>query len=638
VLVIKLRRARAAGSGEDGGVLVLVTLFMPVLILFAAFVVDVGNWFEHKRHLQVQADAGALAGGGLFTMPCSNDPIEAEARKYAGDPSVSDAYNRQIGNIDQDNVHVLINSATYWNEGGTDYSDGGPPCAARMVDVKITEANLPWFFGLNVVPAVNAHARVEIRGISSHGALPVAVPEVNPVRGRITFINEDTGAVLASTDITKKTSANGLSIWDNSEAPLPVTVSVPRVGVRVALSGGTSLTCGDPLVACYDLASADGILFARGWSSSGSGAQPNPPIARSVTLFPGSCSDPYFSASDTTCTVGVRAALDVGTLATTNVQLTAVVGGTNYPMTYEAASGTWLSNATIPIAPGAGPVSVNLRWQEITGSITGLGTCTTAFRNNNPCQGTFTDVQRAFGGNVDRSGPIKVAQIWENGSFWANSFELGTTHNLVVKIGVQGTLQNATGVDDPLVTLRVTGSQNQTVDCDPDIPNLRTEIAEGCSPLYTRNTGTACPATAPELWAQPEPWNCVAVQTGGAVGQVEHGMKDRILGGANTCTSPNNWSDFPNIPAGDPRIVPVFLTPFGTFQGSGNDVVPVTGFATFYVTGWFGSPCATDDPVADKGYIVGHFIKYIFALNEHGASDELCDFNAIGSCVAVLVE
>jgi hypothetical protein len=80
------------------------------------------------------------------------------------------------------------------------------------------------------------------------------------------------------------------------------------------------------------------------------------------------------------------------------------------------------------------------------------------------------------------------------------------------------------------------------------------------------------------------------------------------------------------------------VTPFATFQGSGNDVVPVSKFATFYVTGWFSSPCVGDDPVPDKGYIVGHFIKYVFALNNGGGSGELCDFNAFGSCIAVMVE
>lgn len=182
------------------------------------------------------------------------------------------------------------------------------------------------------------------------------------------------------------------------------------------------------------------------------------------------------------------------------------------------------------------------------------------------------------------------------------------------------------------------GSQNQSIDCDPDLPNLRDEIAHGCAPAYEINTGDACPGNAPSLWATAQPWDCVAIQTGGAVGQLEQGMKQRILNGASTCTSPNNWASFPNIPASDPRIVPVFVTPFGTFNGSGNEVVPVAKFATFYVTGWFSSPCSGDDPVPDKGYVVGHFIKYIYVLNNGGGSGELCDFNSFGSCIAVLTE
>jgi hypothetical protein len=208
-----------------------------------------------------------------------------------------------------------------------------------------------------------------------------------------------------------------------------------------------------------------------------------------------------------------------------------------------------------------------------------------------------------------------------------------------VRIGLQGNLQEAQSVGDPPVLLRVTGgSQNQSIDCDPDLPNLRDEIEQGCAPFYTINNGTTCPATAPILWSTSQPWDCVAIQTGGAVGQLEQGMRNRILGGASTCTSPNNWSSFPFIPPEDPRIVPVFITPFGTFNGSGNDVVPVTKFATFYVTGWFSSPCAGDDPVPDKGYVIGHFIKYIFVLNEGGGSGELCDFGSFGSCIAVLTE
>jgi hypothetical protein len=201
------------------------------------------------------------------------------------------------------------------------------------------------------------------------------------------------------------------------------------------------------------------------------------------------------------------------------------------------------------------------------------------------------------------------------------------------------------------VTLRVVGgSQNQSLDCDPDWSNLADELANGCRPHYTPNTGNACPASASTLWASPEPWECVAIQTGSAKNQVPKGLNLRILGDTkpNTCTSPNNWSMFPNIPAGDPRVLSVFMTPFGSFGGSGSDVFPVTKLGTFYITGWtgqgqgFNNPCQGngDDPVPgnEAGNIVGHFIKYIFGLNDGGGSGEVCDFNAFGSCVSVLTE
>ena len=47
-----LRGAIAATSDETGAVLVLFSVFMSVAILLSAFVIDIGNWFEHERHLQ----------------------------------------------------------------------------------------------------------------------------------------------------------------------------------------------------------------------------------------------------------------------------------------------------------------------------------------------------------------------------------------------------------------------------------------------------------------------------------------------------------------------------------------------------------------------------------------------------------
>lgn len=653
-------------GSERGAVLPWFALWLPVLILFLVFVVDVGHWFEHKRHLQLQADAGALAGGGVFTIPCSDSSVEATARKYAGDPNAAGPYNTQVPPTDPANVHVLINSTQYWNEGGSNHSDGGSPCAAKMVDVKITEADLPLFFRIpglfGAVPAINAHARVQIQALSylGGGALPIAVPDVDPSQAKAIFVNEETGAVLATAPLTNTGTANGLSIWDNSAAPVSVPIPSSKVGVRIALSGSSgSTTCGDFLVDCYDGGSPNGVVYIRGWSNSGSGAQPNPPLARDVRLVPGTCADPYFSSATATCTIGVSAVVDFGGLPTTETEVTATVNGATKLLDYDPASGRWTSTGAkfFSIDPGQGPVTAELKWEEKTGSVTALGTCRAT--GSNPCKGTFGVVQRTFSAVEDRSGPIKLAQVWENGLFWANSFERGTTRQLVVKVGLTPNLQNAQDVNDPLVTLRVVGgSRNQSLDCEPpNFPgspvsktNLYQELAYGCEPDYTTNKGTPCPSTASTLWASSEPWDCVAVQTGSATNQVPRGLNLRILGDEKpaTCTSPNNWSQFPNIPAGDPRVLNVFITPFGSFSGTGSGVVPVTKLGTFYVTGWtasgsgFKNPCEGngDDPVpgGDAGNIVGHFIKYIFGLNNGGGSTETCDFNSFGSCIAVLTE
>src|SRR5438094_720828 len=53
-------------GSEEGAVLIIVTAFMVAAIALVTLVIDVGHWFEHKRHLQGQVDAGALAGGGHF--------------------------------------------------------------------------------------------------------------------------------------------------------------------------------------------------------------------------------------------------------------------------------------------------------------------------------------------------------------------------------------------------------------------------------------------------------------------------------------------------------------------------------------------------------------------------------------------
>jgi hypothetical protein len=88
------------------------------------------------------------------------------------------------------------------------------------------------------------------------------------------------------------------------------------------------------------------------------------------------------------------------------------------------------------------------------------------------------------------------------------------------------------------------------------------------------------------------------------------------------------------------------LTPYGAFAGQGDTSVPVTNFATFYVTGWIGNggfnnPCTGNgDEVTgagEPGFIYGRFIKYIQTLPSGGGTEK-CDFESFGACTAVLTD
>jgi Putative Flp pilus-assembly TadE/G-like len=635
---------------EQGGILVLFGLLLPFFLLLGAISVDVGNWYVHKRHLQTQVDAAALAGGGLFGTCFSNPSggnaaIQDEATKYAGDLPGS-LYNTQVGSPIKGTVTILYQSPTFAAGGpGPDDTETQGPCdtPSLMFDVKGTEAQLPLIFrfpGLPWVNAINARARVQLRTVESmRGLLPVAVPDPRFNFAFAEFVDETTGTLLATAELQKAGTSGGLQLW-STPADASVPISTPHVGVRIRLVGGTDPTagCSQLYVECYDAESANGAVHVRGFDPGAAA-----PAVRDAWLLPGSCApDAYFALAD--CSAGIQADVDLGPLypltgtdVSTEVWAT-VDGGGTYPLTPGATSGTvttWTLAGGLPLA-GGGPHDVGLewRWEQTSGTWNGLA-CKSG--GNNPCEAErdFGVVQRGFVATPERSGSLQRLQISSGlTSSGANSFAYGTA-SVGVSIAVTGNLSVQSQATDPVIKLRVVGSQNQSIDCDPAIPNLRDEIAQGCAPYYKLNPSLACPSY-PVLWTTPQPWPCVKTQTGGSVGQVSQGLEDRILGGTNSCTAPINW---PNYDPDDPRIVPLIITPFGSFSGSGNDVVPVIDFATFYVVGWGGpggDPCPGAEPVP-KGFIAGHFIKYI-PPNPTATGTAVCDRNAITPCVAVLTK
>jgi hypothetical protein len=627
---VNATRELARAADERGGILVLTALMMPVLVLLISFVVDIGNWWVHKRHLQLQADAAALAGGARFNEcfanpATANATITGEATKYNG--SSAAIYNDQVGGtVSKGAITVLYQSKTYAVGGpGPDDTKTDPPCDVFALDVKATEADLPLIFdfpGLDFVSAINAHARVELKkSVILRGSLPLAVPEVNPKFVTATFVDASGNLIAGPVNLTGPTSTGALNAWSGT-----ATVNVPDggiVGVRIGM-GQVSGACaaanrtGGTGYVCYDYSKFDtGLATIAGFSSGGSPAA----LTRSAfEVWPATaCSgSPFFSDEQvtggaTSCAASIQAvvhpasgAIDPAQVKTFNAKVTGPGFNVTKPLTY--SGGVWSTGYAFDIPIDSGPYDVELVWEYQGGS-----------------KQSFPLVQRIYSGGED-SGPIKALRLLGGGGAGAPYALAAGSQTVTVDVGVEGTLQLTPPGE--MAMLRLTGgSRTSALACDGPGANLfRDAIINGCQTPYQINPSGICPDPAPPAG----PADCVPTQTGTVAGPTLQAMDMRFAG-----CPPYNW---PTYPEGDPRIVKLLITDFSALGGSGTTEVPVTNIAAFYVAGWTGSKCASNPPPpfeVKKGAIWGHFIKYA-APDPKSTGTEVCDPASITPCIPVM--
>ena len=297
--------------------------------------VDVGNWYVHKRHLQMEVDAAALAGGAYFgdcfsadssIAGAADDTIRNAATKYGGGPG--SAYNVPGGGASM-RITTRFNSKTFAVGGpGADDTETNGPCETPhlMLDVKQTEADVPFILGglisafipsaKTTIDAINARARVELKKETIvQGSLPLAVPDVDPRHVTVTFVDEATGAAIApALSLTKGATSAGLNYWSGS-----ASVAVPadkKIGARIGL-GAQVGTCnaaagtGGSGFVCYDYnSSSTGLAVVQGVGPGGTVVAPKPRVwvTTSCTGSP-FFSDVFVVAPATTCAASVQAVL-----------------------------------------------------------------------------------------------------------------------------------------------------------------------------------------------------------------------------------------------------------------------------------------------------------------------------------------
>jgi hypothetical protein len=581
---------------------VILTAF--VFLGFSFFAVNLSNTHEHRRHLQVQVDDGALAAGGFFTG-CFQNPgaananIAREARRFSGDPTYPTNYfsggsydtakfpgpfNQQVENASR--VAVGLNKATYppYASPITEFDptfDLRPdlagiqnlPCDASVLDVKATDVDVPTPFG-GLVPTasndvdVKARARVEIKKVQVFsGFLPWAVPEVKPKAVLAIFVDENNGAVRGVQSLVSQSNTETLNgvpnaVWEadaqftgHGQAGTGVIIAI-STSATPQTSGTLAEICGQAPVKCYSGSGAtSGLWYIQGFTN-GNGTLAAPQLG-SVTLQNASCGDdsaPYYLLNGD-CTVQVTAHVDFGVAGDPRLfPNCARVNVNGSPMAWSSGT-TW--TGTVSIANATGRNIVSLDWDS------GIGNNSSSCPNNRPNNGSFDKVAAPYAAN-DASGPINYLGVSAGGAFVGAIGTSANSPNTVhVKVGLEPPLRVATDPNEPPIILRLgstTGSRTQALVCDHAPVVLEDAVRDGCKTHYSVNTrGEVCtggnppgptwnvsnlPPALPPPQPNPAP-DCIQWKTG-QVTSMAKGLHDRFeapFASSGGCP-PNLWKSY----------------------------------------------------------------------------------------------
>jgi hypothetical protein len=379
VLVVKGVLVR---RGERGSILPLAAIILLIFAFAGGAVLEVGQWFQHRRNLQVRTDAAALAGGDLFnecfntanfTASQANADMEAAATKYSGIPGkitipnygsnpVGSSYNQAWEGGTPGNDGIGFQSSEFPTPGGAlpardAFGANSDECNTLEFDVKQTQ-DLPNLLSISPFTQVHGWARVELQTVQAVApTMPLAIPNFDLTDVGVTFVDETAGGTELS-GCTGSIVVGGCtySLTKNPPPPNPpdptnyvaqdgehlarftlsnATINLPTptgaskgdlIGVRVSVGGGVGSCAGTPgtsganSYACLELNGPpyNGLVGIRDFAPSQSALPALYDVLPSETCS--SDTSPFVgdATGATTCPATIQAKIDFGTGSATN--------------------------------------------------------------------------------------------------------------------------------------------------------------------------------------------------------------------------------------------------------------------------------------------------------------------------------
>ncbi len=264
---------------------------------------------------------------------------------------------------------------------------------------------------------------------------------------------------------------------------------------------------------------------------------------------------------------------------------------------------------------GSSPVSSNNEPGSVSGTVNvncSAGTIDANLTNSSP-PAFFSGILGAHP-TVSAHARVSLLQVTEDGGSYVMPYAITESEAVYNNKLIQITV-NSSSVKQAVVC---DGSGASNATSSTEMYNLQ---VSGCPTTQINPGGTTCPAT------QLSPPSCLWQFTGvdessgfdaGHVYKFENGSP---WPNSDKCVNPNpiptnNYSQYlanGTLVPGDPRAITVFVVPDGSLTST-THLIPIMGYATFYMEGWDHDPCiGTSDPKnpgpqGNVGTIWGYFI------------------------------